>query len=102
MSIPHPIPYQGSKRALAPYIMGFFPDDIERLVEPFAGSGAISIAAAISGKTKRFLLNDANEPLIRLWQEIVERPLSLAKAYTTLWTMQSGCERQFYDEVRAR
>jgi len=39
MKIPHPIPYQGSKRNLASQILRFFPDEINRLVEPFAGSG---------------------------------------------------------------
>ena len=38
MKLPHPIPYQGSKRNLADQIMRFYPDDFDRLIEPFAGS----------------------------------------------------------------
>ena len=34
MKIPHPIPYQGSKRGLAKYILPFFPLDIQTLFEP--------------------------------------------------------------------
>src|SRR5699024_337348 len=34
--VPHPIPYQGSKRALASTILAFFPDHVRTLIEPFA------------------------------------------------------------------
>ena len=44
-NLPHPIQYQGSKRNLAPVILRYFPKGFNRLVEPFAGSAAISIAA---------------------------------------------------------
>jgi site-specific DNA-adenine methylase len=50
MKIPHPIPYQGSKRNLASEILRFFPANIVRLIEPFAGSAAISIASAFCFK----------------------------------------------------
>jgi len=46
MGIPHPIPYQGSKRNLAPDIMRYFPADVDTLIEPFAGSAAITLTAA--------------------------------------------------------
>ena len=36
--LPHPIPYQGSKRNLAPDILRYFPEQIDVLYEPFAGS----------------------------------------------------------------
>ena len=32
-SVPHPIPYQGSKRALPPLILSYFPPRFSRLVE---------------------------------------------------------------------
>lgn len=40
---PQPIPYQGSKRALVPLILNYFPTKVNRLIEPFAGSAALSI-----------------------------------------------------------
>ena len=58
MKIPHPIPYQGSKRNLANQILKFFPKNIPRLVEPFAGSAAISIAAAYYFKADNFTDGD--------------------------------------------
>lgn len=100
MNVPHPIPYQGSKRILAGLILSYFPQDTLRLVEPFAGSAALSIAAAQQDRAGEFCLNDTNAPLIQLWHDILFKPEQIADAYETLWKQQRGRERQFYDEVR--
>ncbi|KAF0125382.1 MAG: DNA adenine methylase Dam [Elusimicrobia bacterium] len=68
---PHPIPYQGSKRNLAEKILAYFPDQVNTLIEPFAGSAAIVIAAALEHRVKKFILNDINKPLIDLWDAII-------------------------------
>ncbi len=101
-NLPQPIPYQGSKRQLAPKILPHFPDDVSRLVEPFAGSAAITIASAFNGNSKRFWINDAHAPLMDLWQEIIDSPTSISRNYTRLWNAQLENEREFYDKVRAR
>ncbi|NQT37611.1 MAG: DNA adenine methylase [Planctomycetes bacterium] len=100
--IPHPIPYQGSKRRLAPRILSFFPAHVDRLVEPFAGSAAVSLAVAYHGMADRFVVNDAHEPIADLWREIILRPEELSENYATLWQDQLGRRRQYYDAVRAR
>lgn len=100
MKIPHPIPYQGSKRNLAKYILPFFPLEIGTLFEPFSGSAAISIAAATHGKASRFHLNDINQPLIVLWNEIINNPAKIAAQYEKLWLGQQGNERKYYDVIR--
>lgn len=100
--LPQPIPYQGSKRLLAPKILSNFPDHVPRLVEPFAGSAAISTAVAVRGMADRFWINDAHVPLIHLWREIIFRPEEIAQAYEELWRAQLGQEREFFDEVRTR
>lgn len=102
MAVPHPIPYQGSKRQLAPRILRYFPPSVDRLIEPFAGSAALSLAAAQSGKANRFLLNDLNASLINLWWHIIHKPEMVADYYEKLWHMQQGRERAFYDGVRLR
>ena len=99
---PQPIPYQGSKRRIAEKILRYFPRDVSRLVEPFAGSAAVSIAAAARGWAGRFWINDGNRPLIALWREIIGRPEDIAKRYEKLWNDQLGREREFFDQVRAR
>jgi len=102
MVVPHPIPYQGSKRKLAGAILRYFPTQIHRLIEPFAGSGAVTIAAAAQGKAKRFILNDSNTSLMALWGEILQNPYGLGAAYQTLWQQQHGQEKEFYFSVRER
>lgn len=99
-SLPHPIPYQGSKRALAHRILPFFPREKVRLFEPFAGSAAVSIAAVANGMAEFVVLNDANEPLMKLWERIIEQPYDLLSTYERLWREQSGDERQYYNRVR--
>lgn len=100
MNIPHPIPYQGSKRGIAKHILKYLPEDVDTLIEPFAGSAAVSLAVASQSKAKHFLINDVNEPLIRLWQQMINRPQRIANAYKILWEQQRGREREFYDRVR--
>ena len=100
MKVPHPIPYQGSKRHLAAAILRYFPADIETLYEPFAGSAAITIAAAHQSLANRFVLNDFNKPLIDLWREIINHPSRIASDYAELWSAQNGRERVYYDFVR--
>lgn len=102
MTVPHPIPYQGSKRNLAPEILPYFPPAVSRLIEPFAGSAALSLAAAYHQKAVRFLLNDINPALMRLWDAIIAHPERLAAYYGRLWLAQQGHERTFYDHVRMR
>lgn len=101
-SVPHPIPYQGSKRNLAPVILSYFPPHVIRLVEPFAGSAAISIATAYRRLADRFLINDAHTPVVDLWREIIERPDELANKYEELWRKQLGQEREYYNGIRKK
>jgi DNA adenine methylase len=102
MSVPHPIPYQGSKRALAPLILSHFPKDATRLIEPFAGSAAVALLAAQRRPVDQFVLNDVNAPLMHLWSSIINQPERLGAVYERLWQAQTGRERHFYDLVRTR
>ena len=102
MRAPHPIPYQGSKRLLAPAILAYFPKNPVRLIEPFAGAAGVSIAAALKGRAHSIVLNDINEPLMQLWKDIIENPETIASAYERLWKFQLGRERKYYDEIRTR
>src|SRR5580692_110831 len=98
--VPHPIPYQGSKRLLAREILSRIPAKVGRLVEPFAGSAAMSLAAAHAGISSSFWINDAHAPLISLWDAILNRPVSLSKSYERLWLEQAGQEREYFKIVR--
>lgn len=100
--VPQAFPYQGSKRLLAPTILACLPTNTNCLIEPFAGSAAVSVAAAWTGRAKRFLINDAHNPLVTLWKRILEDAEWLADDYATLWHAQSADPRKYYDEIRTR
>ncbi|MGB2841275.1 MAG: DNA adenine methylase [Halobacteriota archaeon] len=102
MKAPHPFPYQGSKRNIASDILQYFPSSINTLFEPFAGSAAISIAAAMRGRAKRFYINDLNKALEDLIKKIVEEPEIIADQYVTLWTSQLDNPRLYYDDIREK
>ncbi len=85
---PHLVQYQGSKRKLASEILRFLPKRINRLVEPFAGTAAISIAASQSNRSDKFLLNDINAPLVRMLELAVENPEKLVLEYSKIWNEQ--------------
>lgn len=100
MKLPHPIPYQGSKRNLADQILRMFPDHFESLIEPFAGSAAITIASAYYFKANSFIINDINQPLINLWETIINNPKSIVKSYHDIWHGQLGNEEDYYYQIR--
>jgi DNA adenine methylase len=102
MGVPHPIPYQGSKRLLADEILRYFPADAVRLIEPFAGSAAVMLAALYHKRINAAVVGDLDAPLICLWEQILQHSDDLVAAYTHLWHEQLENERAYYDVVRAR
>lgn len=100
VNTPHPFPYQGSKRAIAKYILPYLPADTERLIEPFCGAGAVSIAAAAHGLADRFVLNDLNKPLADLWVEILQRPTALCDEYESHWYRQQHDTKSYFFKIR--
>ena len=90
MAVPHAIPYQGSKRLLAPAILDVLRARqagalVRRLYEPFAGSAALTLAAADASLAREYVLADSYAPLMELWAEIVGEPERLSDAYRALW-----------------
>jgi len=99
MGTPHPIPYQGSKRALAGRILSYMPRG-ERLFEPFVGSAAITLAAAARDAYAQFVIGDALRPLVEIWRLLLTDPQHLCRAYEQLWRSQLGDPRGAYDRIR--
>lgn len=93
-----PIPYQGSKRALAPRICSLFPDSVATLYEPFAGSAAVTLFAASHKLAERFVLGDSYAPLINLWELIIDNPTELSDRYATVWHGQFEKDSHFNDK----
>jgi hypothetical protein len=82
--VPHLAQYQGSKRLLAPQILQFMPRTIKRLIEPFAGMAAITIAAA----AEQYHVNDINSAVVLALQTAIETPGVLIREYTEIWKKQ--------------
>ncbi len=100
---PHLVPYQGSKRRLAPAILAQVGERrFVRLIEPFCGSAALTLAAAQRGVAGQFLLSDTFDPLTALWRQALSSPLSLATDYEALWQAQFSDGAGHYNAVRAR
>lgn len=97
-----PIPYQGSKRALAPRICSLFPERVPTLYEPFAGSSAITLFAATYGLAEHFVIGDIYAPLVDLWRMIIDSPSELSERYSELWHQQFDPGPDHFNEVRAR
>jgi DNA adenine methylase len=98
---PHPIPYQGSKRALAPRILATVSGmRFARLYEPFAGSSAITLAASYSELADEYVMGDSLVPLMELWRRLIDDPIRTASEYETLWTAQPDDGRQHFMQVR--
>lgn len=100
---PHPVPYQGSKRRLAPRILATAgPRRPRVLLEPFAGSAAVTLAAARAGRAERFVLADAHAPLAALWRAILDDPEAVADGYERRWLAQDPDPAGHYARVRDR
>jgi len=100
LRVPHPIPYQGSKRRLAVQILSLLPTGAHRLIEPFGGSAAVTLAAAARRSYERYLIADALAPLAGIWHLIMTDPGALIASYERLWRDQLGNPRDAYDQVR--
>ena len=100
-SVPHPIPYQGSKRLLAAAILAHIPcGRFTRLVEPFAGSAAVTLAAAANKRFESYVIADVLQPLAEIWQRIITDPAPLADEYESLWTRERERPIDAFYEIR--
>ena len=64
------IPYTGSKNSIAKEIVDLLPT-AEYFVDLFCGGCAITHAAMLSGKYKRFIINDFNTQVVQLFVDAV-------------------------------
>ena len=99
--LPHPIPYQGSKRQLAQRILSVLCSSrFDTFYEPFAGSAALAIAASAAETAEHFVIGDTLEPLTDLWTRILTTPVALADEYEHLWAAQLADPAAHYMKTR--
>ena len=102
IKLPHPIPYQGSKRKLAPTIANYVPKNIRTFYEPFCGSAAMTVYAAHFRHAERFVVADSLEPMVGLRRSIVGDPARTPERYKKVWHGQRDGGTGYFNEVRAR
>ncbi len=101
-TLPHPIPYQGSKRKLAPIIGRYMPRTIRTFHEPFAGSAAMSVYAAHHRRAASFVIADSLAPLVALLRSITLSPEATVARYREVWEGQFGGGADYFNVVRDR
>ncbi|MBV9145390.1 MAG: DNA adenine methylase, partial [Acidobacteria bacterium] len=78
------------------------PGRFVRLIEPFAGSAAITLAAAKRNLFRKFVIADVLKPLAGLWREILTDPNGIATAYEKLWESQKQADPILrFNQIRA-
>ena len=102
MNAPYLAQYQGSKRNLASLIDRYLPNKFHKLIEPFAGTAAISIYCALKGKAYEYIINDLNKPLIDLLRLVVENPESVSNQYEKIWRDQFTDSIEHYYQIREK
>ena len=100
--LPHPIPYQGSKRRLASLIGSHLPGEIDSWYEPFAGSAAMALWVARYRQPRRVVLGDSLVPMMQLWDAILRQPQHSARRYAEIWHGQQPDDASYFSQVRER
>ena len=70
------LPYKGSKNAIARWIIDNLPK-ADTFCDLFAGGGAVTHVALLSGKYKHFIMNDIDGRLPKLFIECAYGKLSM-------------------------
>lgn len=86
--------WAGGKRRLVPYLAQFIPLPAQRLVEPFAGSAALSLALAAS--VESLWLNDLNPELINVFRQLKEHPSRLIDRTKDLFDPVNNTAEVYY------
>jgi len=101
--IPHPFPYQGSKRKIASQIIERCElSSIDCVVESFAGTAAITLALLQNGIVENAVINDKNEHIYLLWKEIHDNPSQLCDLYEYHWNEQLSDPKGYFLDMRKK
>ena len=100
--LPYPIPYQGSKRTLAPLIGEHIPKRVDVWFEPFAGSAAMTLWAVHRRIARKYVIADALAPISQLWQAIIDNSARAALRYRQVWSGQECSNPDYFNSVRER
>lgn len=84
--------WAGGKHKLAPIIQTELPE-AKRLIEPFVGSAAVSLALEFD----EYVLNDINADLMALYQTLKQEKQAFIDYALSFFTPENNQEKRFYD-----
>lgn len=85
--------WAGGKYKLVDFIASHFPQNRQRLVEPFAGSAALSLALEFDA----YLINDLNQDLINLYATIKNEKKNFIDFAKSYFLTENNQESRFYE-----
>ena len=96
--------WAGGKRQLLPKIRSFYPEDFDRYIEPFVGSGAVFFDLHLSGRLRDrdVVLLDSNADLIGCYRAVRDRPEEVTRALDDLASAHARSAARTYYDVRVR
>lgn len=97
-SIPTFVKWAGGKKQLIEQFKPFFPEKIERYLEPFVGGGAVLFYVLKTYKPKEVFIFDINEELINTYKVIRDDVENLIKELKKLKKLHN---KEHYYQVRA-
>ncbi len=92
-----PLFYVGDKYKLLGQLESFFPDNIERFIEPFTGGGSV----ALNTPAKEYFLNDIDQSIISIHYFLTEYSSSSAAFYERVNKLiyAYGLSRSFAEDI---
>ncbi len=95
--VPTLVKWAGGKKQLLSQFDKFFPNKIERYIEPFVGGGAVAFHIIKRFEPKFVLLSDINEELVNAYNTVKYNVPELIAALTVLSKNHS---KEFYYKIR--
>ena len=78
------LPYVGSKRTDLKYFIKDLPKHVTKIVEPFGGSGYVSLAFFAENRNIKCHINDIDEELINFFTQTKKYPQKILAGYNSL------------------
>ncbi|MCP3981507.1 MAG: Dam family site-specific DNA-(adenine-N6)-methyltransferase [bacterium] len=88
----------GNKQRFAHEIISYFPADFGTYYEPFLGTGAVLATLA----PEKAVGSDVLEPLVQIFQTLLDDPRKLLRWYETRWTDFQKDRNATYRKIQAR
>ena len=91
------LPYVGSKRADIQYFEEYLPENIKTIVEPFGGSGYLSLFLFSKNPKLKCIVNDIDVQLINFFNQLKVNKLKIVNGYNVM--VRSKPTKAQYNEI---